>query len=64
MKPDPLLSRKELKLKVFENRVLRGVFGAKSSEELEGRIKLDNVELYDLSYPPITQWCSAGLRAG
>jgi hypothetical protein len=36
----------EHRLRVFENRVLRGIFGAKWYEVAGGRRKLHNKELY------------------
>jgi hypothetical protein len=46
-----LTLRKERRLKVFENRVLRRIFGPKMDEVIEWR-KLQNEELHDL-YSPI-----------
>jgi hypothetical protein len=37
---------------VFENRVLRGIFGPKKDEVTGGRRKLHNEELHDLSSSP------------
>ena len=46
----PLILREESRLKVFENRVLRGVFGPKRDEVTGELRKLHNEELSDL-YP-------------
>jgi hypothetical protein len=40
--------RKENRLRVFENRVLRGIFGPKRKEVRKEWRKLHNEELYDL----------------
>jgi hypothetical protein len=45
--------RKELRLRVFENRVLRRIFGPKSSEVTEEWSKLRNEELNDVTAHPI-----------
>jgi hypothetical protein len=47
-----LKSRKERRLSVFENRVLRGIFGAKRDEVTEDWRKLHNEELNDLYCSP------------
>ena len=44
--------REERKLRVFENRVLRGIFGAKGVEVTAGWRKLHNEELNDLYWSP------------
>jgi hypothetical protein len=43
--------REEHRLRVFENRVLRRIFGPKKEEDGSWR-KLHNVELYGLHYSP------------
>jgi hypothetical protein len=45
--------REELRLRVFENRVLRGVFGRKRDEVTGEWRKLHNEELHDLHSSPI-----------
>jgi hypothetical protein len=51
-----LTLREELRLKVFENRVLRRIFGPKGDEATGGRRKLHNEELHILySSPSITR---------
>jgi hypothetical protein len=44
--------REERRLKVFENRVLRGIFGPKKDEVTREWRKLHNEELNDLYYSP------------
>jgi hypothetical protein len=44
--------REERRLRVFENRVLRPIFGSKSDEVTGERRKLHNVELNDLCCSP------------
>ena len=44
--------REEPRLRVFENRVLRGIFGAKRDEVRREWRKLHNVELNDLYSSP------------
>jgi hypothetical protein len=44
--------REERRLRVFENRVLRGVFGAKRDEVTGEWRKLHNEELHDLYCSP------------
>jgi hypothetical protein len=44
--------REERRLRVFENRVFRRVFGLKSDEVTGEWRKLHNGELYDLYCPP------------
>jgi len=44
--------REERRLRVFENRVLRGIFGAKRDEVTGEWRKLHNEELYDLNCSP------------
>ena len=44
--------REERRLRVFENRVLRGMFGAKRDEVTGEWRKLHNEELYDLYCSP------------
>ena len=48
-----LILREERRLRVFENRVLRRVFGPKRDEVTEEWRKLHNEELRDLYYLPI-----------
>jgi hypothetical protein len=45
--------REEHRLKVFENRVLRRIFGPKSEEVIGGWRKLHNEELRDLYSSPV-----------
>jgi hypothetical protein len=47
-----LTLREEHKLRVFENRVLRRIFGPKRDEETGGWRKLRNEELRDLYTSP------------
>jgi hypothetical protein len=47
-----LALREECRLRVFENRVLRGIFGPKRDEVTGERRKLHNVELHDLYSSP------------
>jgi hypothetical protein len=42
----------EHRLRVFENRVLRGIFGPKRDEVTGGWTKLHNEELHDLYFSP------------
>jgi hypothetical protein len=49
--------REERRLRVFENRVLRGIFGPKRDEVRGEWIKLHNGEFHDL-YFSLTQYCS------
>jgi len=44
--------REERRLRLFENRVVRRIFGPKRDEVTEEWIELHNVELNDLYYPP------------
>jgi hypothetical protein len=44
--------REEHRLRVFENRVLRRIFGPKSDEVTGGWRKLDNEELHNLYSSP------------
>jgi hypothetical protein len=44
--------REEHRLRVFENRVLRRIFGSKRDEVMGGWRKLHNEELRDLYYSP------------
>jgi hypothetical protein len=46
--PWSLTLREEHRLRMFENRVLRGVFGSKKDEVTSERRRLHNEELYDL----------------
>jgi hypothetical protein len=51
-----LTLREEHRLRIFENRVLRRIFGPKSHEIIGGWRKLHNVELHNLhSSPSITR---------
>jgi hypothetical protein len=47
-----LTIREEHKLKVFDNRVLRRIFGPKRVEVMEGWRKLHNEELHNLYSSP------------
>jgi len=47
-----LLLREKLRLRVFENKVLRRNFGLKKDETSGEWVKLHNKELYDLCYSP------------
>jgi hypothetical protein len=47
-----LTLRKERRLRVFENRVLRRIFGPKRDEMTREWRKLHNKELHDLYYSP------------
>jgi hypothetical protein len=47
-----LTLREEHKLRMFENRVLRRIFGPKREEATEGRRKLHNEELHNLYSSP------------
>jgi hypothetical protein len=50
-------TEEEFRLRVFENRVLRRVFGPKRDEVTMERRKLRNEELSDLySYPILCGW--------
>jgi hypothetical protein len=44
--------RNEYRLKVFENRVQRGIFGLKGDEIIEGWRKLHNEQLHNLYFSP------------
>jgi hypothetical protein len=48
-----LTLREEHKLRVFENRVLRRIFGRKRDEVTGGLRKLHNEELHDIYPSPI-----------
>jgi hypothetical protein len=48
-----LTLREEYRLRVFENRVLRRIFGPKKDEVTAGRRKLHNEELHNLYSSPI-----------
>jgi hypothetical protein len=48
----PLTIREEHKLMVFENRLLRRIFGLKRDEVTGGWRKLHNEELHDLYFLP------------
>jgi hypothetical protein len=47
-----LIVREEHKLRLFQNRVLRRIFGLKRNEAMEGLRKLHNEELRDLYSSP------------
>jgi hypothetical protein len=47
-----LTLREEHRLRVFENRVLRGIFGPKRDEMIGGWTKLHNEELHNLYCSP------------
>jgi len=51
-----LILREERRLRVFENRVLRRVFGPKKDEVTGEWIKLQNEELRDLYSLPNIEW--------
>ena len=51
-----LTLREERRLRVFENRVLRRIFGPKRDEFTEGYSKLHKDELNDLYSSPTTRW--------
>jgi hypothetical protein len=56
-----LTLREEHRLRVFENRVLRGIFGAKKDEIIDSGGKLHNEELHNLcSLPDKIEWSSQG----
>jgi hypothetical protein len=48
----PLTLREEHRLRVFENRVLRRLFGVKRDEVIGGWWKLHNEELHNLYFSP------------
>ena len=48
--------REELRFRVFENRVLRRIFGAKRDEITRERRKLHNEEVNDLYCSPNIVW--------
>jgi hypothetical protein len=50
----PQILREEHRLRVFENKVLRRIFGSKNDQVTGGLRKLHNVELHNLySFPGI-----------
>jgi hypothetical protein len=57
-----LTLREEHKLRVFENRVLRRIFGPKRDEVTGGWRRLHNEELHDLYSSPIRIIKSRGMR--
>jgi len=68
-----LTIREEYRLRMFENRVLRRIFGPKRDEVIRGWTKLHNEEFYDLySSPRIvpvirsrrTRWAGHVMRMG
>jgi len=48
--------REERRLRVFENRVMRRIFGAKRNEKTGEWRKLHNEELHDLYSAPNIVW--------
>jgi hypothetical protein len=54
--------REEHRLRVFENRVLRGVFGHKRDKVTGDWRRLHNEELYDLHSSPSIIWVSKSRR--
>jgi hypothetical protein len=58
-----LTLREEHKLRVFENRVQRGIFGLKRDEVMRGWRKLHNEELHNLySSPSIIRFMKLRMR--
>jgi hypothetical protein len=49
---ETLTLREEYRLMVFENRMLRRIFGSKWNEMMGGWRKMHNEEIYDLYYSP------------
>jgi hypothetical protein len=65
--------REERRLRVFENRVLREIFGPKRDEVTGEWVKLHNEELHNVYFPPIAvrvikfrrmRWASQVTRMG
>jgi hypothetical protein len=54
--------REERRLRVFENRVLRGIFGPKRGEVTGEWRKLHNEELHDLYSPSISRVIKSRMR--
>jgi hypothetical protein len=48
VKLDPSPRRKNIDLKVIENRVLRRIFGPKREEVMKGRRRVNNEELQNI----------------
>jgi hypothetical protein len=48
----PLILREEHRLRMFENRVLRRIFGPKRDEVIGGWRKLHNEELHNMNSSP------------
>jgi hypothetical protein len=57
-----LTSREEQRLRVFENRVLRRIFGPPRDEVTVGWRKLHNKELHDLYSSSIIRMITARMR--
>jgi hypothetical protein len=53
----------EHRLRVFENRVLRRIFGRKAEEVRRDRRKLHNEELHNLYSPLLLGWSHEGGEA-
>jgi hypothetical protein len=57
-------SGEERRLRVFENRVLRGIFGPKRNEVTGEWVELHNKELHDLYSSPNFVWVIKSRRDG
>jgi PAS domain-containing protein len=55
---------RERRLRVFENRALRRIFGLKRDEEAGGWRKLHNEELHNLYSSPRMRWAGYVVRMG